>query len=142
MNRMFQEFERRRDVLTSENLVRLRYVIKKKSDGMFSDQYKVLLFFDYVLTNAEVEYNNRVQKRNPFSADEINIIITGAIRGYSSLEGQQIPNDKVRLKNIYFGIKDKSTNIKVIDSKLFPTDNNINAVKNRKDDIQDVFLAP
>lgn len=48
----------------------------------------------------------------------------------------------MRLKNIYFGIKDKSTNIKVIDSKLFPTDNNLTAVKNKSEDIQDVFLSP
>jgi hypothetical protein len=53
-----------------------------------------------------------------------------------------IPNDKVRLKNIYFGIKDKSTNIKVIDSKLFPTDNNFLAIKNNHEDTQDIFLSP
>ena len=29
----------------------------------------------------------------------------GAIRGYASLEENKIPNDKVRLRNIYFGIK-------------------------------------
>lgn len=29
-------------------------VLKKKTDGMFSDQFKILLFFDYILTNAEV----------------------------------------------------------------------------------------
>lgn len=46
-------------MLTSEYLVRLRCnfdkildVIKKKTDGLFSDNYKVLLFFDYILTNS------------------------------------------------------------------------------------------
>ena len=43
-------------------------MIKKKTDGMFSDQYKILLFFDYILTSAEVEYNNRLAKKNPFTA--------------------------------------------------------------------------
>ena len=99
---------------------------------MFSDQYKILLFFDYILTSAEVEYNNRMEKKNPFTAQQINIIISGTIRGYCSLQANNIPNDKVRIKNIYFGIKDKATNVKVIDSKLFPTDTNITAVKNKK----------
>lgn len=60
-------------------------VIRKKSDGMFSEQYKILLFFDYILTSAQVQYSNRVLKNNPFSAEEINIILAGAIRGYASL---------------------------------------------------------
>lgn len=43
-------------------------VIKKKTDGLFGDSFKIILFFDYILTNAVAEYNNRVQKRNPFTA--------------------------------------------------------------------------
>jgi hypothetical protein len=58
------------------------------------------------------------------------------------LEELKIPNEKVRLKNIYFGIKDKLTNVKVIDSKLFPTESNANAIKNRREGSEDVFLSP
>ena len=106
-------------------------VIKKKADGLFKDEFKILLFFDYILINALVEYHNRVKKSNYFTAEELNVIIAGSIRGYSSLEVLSIPNDKVRLKNIYFGIKDKSPIVKVIDSKLFPDQNNLNLAKTR-----------
>lgn len=109
----------------------IKDVVKKKTDGLFSDSFKILLFFDYILTNALVEYQSRVQKKNSFTADEINIILCGAVKGYAALEAANIPNDKVRLRNIYFGVKDKQTNVKVIDSKLFPNANNITAVKNR-----------
>ena len=117
-------------------------VIKKKSDGLFKDEFKILLFFDYILANSLVEYHNRVKKNNYFTAEELNVIIAGAIRGYSALETISIPNDKVRLKNIYFGIKDKSPIVKVIDSKLFPDQNNIGAVKSRTGSLDDIFLAP
>ena len=57
--------------------------------------------------------------------------MAGAIRGYASLEENKIPNDKVRLRNIYFGIKDKSPITKIIDSRLFPSDNNVTTVKKK-----------
>ena len=117
-------------------------VIKKKADGLFKDEFKILLFFDYILASALVEYHNRVKKGNYFTAEELNVIIAGAIRGYSSHEALSIPNDKVRLKNIYFGIKDKSPIVKVIDSKLFPDPNNVSTVKNRAANHEDIFLAP
>lgn len=34
------------------------------------------------------------------------------------------------------------TNVKVVDSKLFPNDNNANAVRNRSEDLSDIFLSP
>lgn len=116
-------------------------ILKKKTDGMFKDEYKILLFFDYILISAQAEYMNRIKKKNYFTAEEINILLAGAIRGYSALEDAKIPNDKVRLKNIYFGIKDRGSIVKVIDSKLFPTENNIKAIRSR-DGNDDIFLAP
>lgn len=68
--------------------------------------------------------------------------MAGAIRGYAALEEHKIPNDKVRLKNIYFGIKEKAPITKIIDSKLFPTDNNLNAIKSKSGPNDDIFLAP
>lgn len=111
--------------------IRYSVVLRKKSDGLFKDEYKILLFFDYILANSQTEYNNRLKRSNYFTAEEINVIIAGAIRGYSALEASAIPNDKVRLQNIYFGIKDKLPIVKVIDSKLFPSDNNVTAVRKR-----------
>ena len=46
------------------------------------------------------------------------------------------------MKNIYFGIKNKDPYIKVIDSKLFPTTNNIDCIIKKNDEIDDIFLAP
>ena len=60
-------------------------VIKKKTDGLFKDEFKILLFFDYILASSLIEYNNRVKKSNYFTAEEINVIIAGAIRGYAAL---------------------------------------------------------
>ena len=59
------------------------------------------------------------------------MIIFGTVKGYAALEEQKIPNDKVRVKNIYFGLKDKDPYIKVIDSKLFPTKSNLECIRNR-----------
>ena len=47
--------------MVQENLVRLRCnslflyqdAIKKKADGIFSDEFKLLLFFDYVLVDLQ-----------------------------------------------------------------------------------------
>ena len=68
--------------------------------------------------------------------------MAGAIRGYAALEEQKIPNDKVRLRNIYFGIKDKSPITKIVDSRLFPTDNNLTTVKKKSGPRDDIFLSP
>ena len=43
--------------------------LKKKTEGLFSDEYRVLLFFDYILVSSFVEYGNRVKKKNPFTAE-------------------------------------------------------------------------
>ena len=106
-------------------------VLKSRTDGLFSDEFRILLFFDYIITSSLAEYNNRQKKKLPFSADEINTIMIGAIRGYAALEEKKVANDKVRLRNIYFGIKDKSPITKIVDSKLFPTENNLTVVRNR-----------
>jgi hypothetical protein len=48
-------------------------------------------------------------------------LICGALRGYAALEEQNIPNSKVRLNNMYFGLAGGLPLPKVVDSKLFPT---------------------
>lgn len=66
-----------------------------------------------------------------FSPEEINSILCGAIRGYAFLEELNLINDKIRIKNIYFGLKEKDPCIKITDSKLFPTSSNLDIVRNR-----------
>lgn len=53
-----------------------------------------------------------------------------------------IPTNKVRLRNIYFGLKDQTPIIKVADSNLFPTRPNAEAIRNREEDNDDIFLSP
>jgi hypothetical protein len=94
-----------------------------------------------VVTSLFKEYRNRVKNQKYFTNEEVNILICGALRGYAALEAQNIPNSKVRLNNIYFGLAAGLPLPKVIDSKLFPTPTNANAV--RKGEVyDDVFLAP
>ena len=100
-------------------------VLEKKTDGIFSDEFKIVLFFDYVLTNLHEELASRKSKKQEFSPDEMSMIIHGTVKGYAALEEQKIPNDKVRIRNIYFGLKEKDPFIKVVDSKLFPTKTNL-----------------
>ena len=57
------------------------------------------------------------------------------------MEEQNIPNTKVRLNNIYFGLTNGLPLPKVIDSKLFPTPTNMMAI-NKSAQYDDVFLAP
>ncbi len=101
-------------------------VIKAKSDGLFRDEYQIILFFDYIVASLEKEYLNRADKSNYFSADDINVIMSGGIKAYAELENNNIPNSKVRLENIYFGLENlNEPTMKVIDSKLFPDPSNI-----------------
>jgi hypothetical protein len=60
-------------------------LLKKKTDGLFSDEFKVILFFDYVVASLYSEYQNRYKKKSYFLPEEINIIMAGAIRGYAAL---------------------------------------------------------
>lgn len=103
--------------------------VKKKTEGLFSDEFKLILFFDYVVTSLFSEYKNRLKSQRFFTNEEINILICGALKGYAALEAQNIPNSKVRLNNIYFGLSNGLPLPKVIDSKLFPTPTNAMAVR-------------
>lgn len=93
----------------------------------------MLLFFDYVLVDLNKEYMTRRDKKQPFTAEEINIIMVGALKGYAALEQYKVANDKVRLNNIYFGLTENNLTItKVIDSNLFPTPTNLQAIRSKE----------
>lgn len=93
------------------------------------------------MTSLFSEYKNRLKNQRFFTNEEINILICGALKGYAALEAQNIPNTKVRLNNIYFGLSNGLPLPKVIDSKLFPTPTNAMAVR-KGEHYDDVFLAP
>lgn len=57
------------------------------------------------------------------------------------MEGQKIPNTKVRLSQMYFGLVNGQSIPKVIDSRLFPSSNNLLAIR-KGERVVDVFLAP
>ena len=44
-------------------------VLKSKTDGLLNDEFRILLFFDYIITSSLAEYNSRQKKKLPFSAD-------------------------------------------------------------------------
>lgn len=98
-------------------------------EGLFSDDFKLVLFFDYVVTSLFTEYKNRIKGQRYFTNEEINILICGALKGYAALETQNIPNSKVNLHNIYFGLSGGLPLPKVIDSKLFPSSTNAMAIR-------------
>lgn len=45
----------------------------------------MVLFFDYVLVDLQTEYINRKEKGKPFSAEEVNVIMAGTVKGYAAL---------------------------------------------------------
>jgi hypothetical protein len=102
--------------------------MKKHSQGLIRDQWKILLLFDYILIDMHTEARNRIRMNTKFSNEELSTILAGAVKGYASVEREGIPNDKVRLKNIYFGLKDQIPIVKIADSNLFPSKSNFLAV--------------
>jgi len=41
--------------------------IRKKTSGLFSDEFKLILFFDYVVASLIAEYANRFKTQKYFS---------------------------------------------------------------------------
>ena len=93
------------------------------------------------MTSLRAELNNRIQNQKYFTNEELNVLASGLIQGYAALEAEKIINDKVRINNIYFGIKEGSSLPKVIDSSLFPSPTNIQAIKNGSF-TDEIFLPP
>lgn len=85
---------------------------------------------------------NRMKQSRPFTAEEIGSILAGAVKGFASVEAQGFLNNKIRLKNIYFGLKDQTPIVKVADSNLFRTRANVDMIRLRESDTDDIFLSP
>ena len=41
--------------------------VKKKVEGIFNDDYKLILFFDYIVASLIEEYNKRVENEQFFN---------------------------------------------------------------------------
>ena len=85
---------------------------------------------------------NRKKQTKGFSSEEIGSILAATVNGYAFLEEQGIPNNKIRLSNIYFGTQEQNPIVKVADPNLFPSISNLEAVIKRERGYEDVFLAP
>lgn len=85
---------------------------------------------------------NRKKQGKVFSSEEIGSIIAGSINGYAFLEEQGIPNNKIRLGNMYFGTSEEQPIVKVADPNLFPSVSNVETVMKREKGYEEVFLAP
>ena len=70
---------------------------------------------------------------------------SSAIKGYSSIERAGYKNDKVRLRNMFIGIRSKHPVLKVAETNMISMESNYDAIKNNgaetKENI-DIFLAP
>jgi hypothetical protein len=115
---------------------------KKSTTGLFGEEHKIVLLFDYVLIDLYEESMNRIKQNRPFAAEELGSILAGAIKGYASVEAQGFSNSKIRLKNIYFGLKDQTPIVKIADSNLFRTKPNVDMIRLRDSDTEDIFLSP
>ena len=74
----------------------------------------------------------------------MNFIIS-AIRGYASIERAGFKTDKVRLRNIFVGIKNKEPLIKVAETNLIAPDSNYEAMLNKGPFAtlnRDIYLSP
>lgn len=69
-------------------------------------------------------------------------ILSGAVRGFAALEKLGIPNDKIKLKNVYFGLKEQTPIVKVADSHMFAIRSNCENVRMKDPSTDDIFLSP
>lgn len=70
------------------------------------------------------EISNRIVKKISFTKEEIISFLNSTIKGYSAIERAGYRTDKIRLKNIFVGIKDKSSIIKVAENSLIEPKSN------------------
>lgn len=113
MKDQIAELEKRQRSLTSENVIQIKEVILKSADGFFGERKKVFIIIDYPFINFQREVADRIVKKISFTKQEINNFLTSTIKGYSAIERAGYHADKVRLKNIFVGIKSKQPVIKV-----------------------------
>ena len=99
--------KKKKEALTHENVLQVKEVIGKTTDGFFSEKKKLITIIDYPFINMHKEIANRTSKKIPFNPEEIKNIFNSTIHGYRSIEEAGYPTDKVRLRYIFFGIHNR-----------------------------------
>jgi hypothetical protein len=97
----------RQQKLNFENVIQIKEVLEKTSEGFFGQVKKVFVIIDYPFISFQKEISNRVTKKISFPKEEIVAFITSTVQGYAGIERAGLPTDKVRLSNIFIGIKNK-----------------------------------
>lgn len=95
--------------------------------------------------NFQRELFNRTNKQISFTKEEIMNFINSTIKGYADIERGGFPTDKVRLKNIFIGIKDRDPIIKVAETNLLASNSNYaDFIKKgpHHDLNRDIYLSP
>ena len=114
----------RQQKFTSENVILIRELINKSTDGFFGEKYRIIVIADYPFINFQRELFNRLHKKISFTKEELMNFITSTIRGYANLEREGFRTDTVRLKNIFIGLKNRESVIKVAETNLLASKSN------------------
>jgi DNA-directed RNA polymerase subunit F len=114
----FQDLEQKKLKLTHENILRIQEVVGKNTDGFFSTRKKIIVVLDYPFINLHREIANRTAKKIPFTGEEVRSILVSAVKGFTAIEAASYPVDKVRLRHIFFGIRNRESVIKVTEASL------------------------
>lgn len=145
MKKQLGELERRQAEITSDHVIQVKEVFSKITDGFFSDKHRIIIIVDYPFMNFQKEIVNRTQKQISFTKEEAMNFITSAIHGYASIERAGFKTDKVRLRNIFFGIKNKEPVIKVAETNLIAPQSNYESMINKGPFAahnKDIYLSP
>lgn len=107
------ELELRQRTLNSENVIQIKEIINKSVDGFFGEKKKIFIIIDYPFLNFQKEIADRLSKKIGFTKEEVLNFLCSTVRGYSNIEKAGFQTDKIRLKNIFIGIKNRQPIIKV-----------------------------
>lgn len=131
--------------LTHENILQVKEVLGKTTDGFFAEKRKLIVVLDYPFINLHREIANRTAKKIPFNLEEIRNIIGSTIKGYKAIEDAGYQNNKVRLRHIFFGIKNRESVIKVTEGSLIAEASNYQNMVNlgtSEPGNRDIYLSP
>lgn len=98
--------------------------MQKSVDGFFGEKKKIFIIIDYPFVNFQREIADRVVKKIGFTKEEVLNFLCSTVRGYSNIEKAGFRADKVGLKNVFIGIKNRQQVIKVAESSLIEPKSN------------------
>lgn len=107
MKEQVSNLENRQNSLTSENVIQVKEIVVKSAEGFFGDKKKLLVIIDYPFISFQREIGNRIVKKISFTKEEVVNFVSSTVKGYAAIERAGFKTDRVRLKNIFIGIKNK-----------------------------------